>query len=126
MRETRHPGLESHPRHDLWKRDFSGACGLFSIYLDPAIPVEAVDAMADNLSLYGIGASWGGHESLIMEAEFTRSVTPKTDARVLRFYAGLEDPDDLLDDLKAGSGACDNKLINPLLQDRCRPCRSRQ
>ena len=100
--ETRHPGLESHPRHDLWQRDFIGACGLFSIYLDPAIPVEAVDAMANNLSLYGIGASWGGHESLIMEAEFTRSVSPKTDARVLRFYAGLEDPDDLLDDLKAG------------------------
>ncbi len=100
--EMRHPGLESHPQHNLWKRDFSGACGLFSIYLDPAISDAAVDAMADNLSLFGIGASWGGHESLIMEAHFKRGIIKKTDARVIRLYAGLEDPDELLDDLKAG------------------------
>lgn len=100
--EMRHPGLESHPQHALWKRDFTGACGLFSIYLDPAIPEAAVDAMTDDLALYGIGASWGGHESLIMEAHFKRDVTAKPDARVIRIYAGLEDPDDLLDDLKAG------------------------
>ena len=100
--EVRHPGLESHPQHDLWKRDFTGACGLFSIYLDPTIGDDAVDALGDDLQLYGIGASWGGHESLIMEGHFSRTVTAKPEGRVIRFYAGLEDPEDLLDDLKAG------------------------
>lgn len=98
----RHPGLASHPQHALWQRDFTGSCGLFSVLLDPAIPDAAVDAMADNLDLFGIGASWGGHESLISEGSFRRSVTGKPEGRVIRFYAGLEDADDLLNDLKAG------------------------
>lgn len=100
--EMRHPGLDSHPQHDLWKRDFTGASGLFSAYFDPSLSDAAIDAMGDHLALFGIGASWGGHESLIMEARFKRSITEKTDARVIRFYAGIEDPEDLLDDLKAG------------------------
>jgi len=97
-----HPGLESHPQHAWWKRDFTGACGLFGFLLDPSISDAAVDAMADKLELFGIGASWGGHESLISEGHFKRTVTPMPKGRLMRIYAGLEDTDDLLADLAAG------------------------
>jgi len=97
-----HPGLESHPQHAWWRRDFTGACGLFGFVLDKDIPDEAVDAMANDLSFFGIGASWGGHESLISEGHLKRSVTSLPDGRLMRIYAGLEDTDDLLADLAAG------------------------
>ena len=58
-----HPALETHPGHALWKRDFTGACGLFSVVLKPA-PAAAVHAFLNKLTLFGIGASWGGFESL--------------------------------------------------------------
>ena len=54
-----HPALESHPGHGLWKRDFTGASGLFSVVFKPA-PVAAVHAFLDALTLFGIGVSWGG------------------------------------------------------------------
>ena len=60
-----HPALESHPGHAIWKRDFTGASGLFSIVLQPA-PQKAVDAMLDTLKLFGMGYSWGGFESLVI------------------------------------------------------------
>ena len=63
--EVRHPGLPSHPGHALWQRDFNGSSGLFSIVLHP-IPEAAFAAMVDDLALYGIGASWGGYESLVL------------------------------------------------------------
>jgi len=97
-----HPALESHPQHALWKRDFTGACGLFGFVIDKDIPDAAVDAMADGLELFGIGASWGGHESLISEGHLKRSVTSLPPGRLMRIYAGLEDTDDLLADLAAG------------------------
>ena len=97
-----HPGLESHPQHHLWKRDFTGACGLFSFVIDAGISDKAVDAMVDNLEMFGIGASWGGFESLISEASFKRSVSSRPNGRVLRIYAGVEDTDDLLNDIKQG------------------------
>ena len=59
-----YPALPDDPGHALWKRDFLGACGLFGVVLKPA-PKEAVYAMIDALDLFGIGASWGGFESLI-------------------------------------------------------------
>ena len=58
-----HPALPGAPGHDIWKRDFTGACGLFAIVLKP-VPEKAVLAFLNALSLYGIGASWGGFESL--------------------------------------------------------------
>src|SRR5439155_4722262 len=58
-----HPGLESDPGHAIWKRDFTGASGLFSIVLKPK-PQAAVDAMLNSLTLFGMGFSWGGFESL--------------------------------------------------------------
>ncbi len=98
----RHPGLPSHPQHALWQRDFTGSCGLFSFMLDPAIPVAAVDAMADHMEFFGIGASWGGHESLIHEGHYKRTVTPEPEGHLVRIYAGLEDQADLLRDIEAG------------------------
>ncbi len=97
-----HPALESHPQHDLWKRDFTGACGLFSYVLDASISDAAVDDMVNNLRLFGIGASWGGYESLISEGNFKRTVSQRPDGRVIRVYAGIEDIDDLLADIKDG------------------------
>lgn len=105
-----HPALESHPQHDLWKRDFTGASGLFSFILDPEIGNEAVDYMVDNLSLYGIGASWGGYESLISEGNFKRTISDRPAGRIIRIYAGVEDIDDLLNDLKEGFARMRSKI----------------
>ena len=60
-----HPALESDPGHAIWKRDFTGASGLFSIVLKP-VPQKAVDALLDTVKLFGMGFSWGGFESLII------------------------------------------------------------
>ena len=100
----RHPALPSHPQHKWWKRDFTGACGLFGFYLDASIPEAAVDAMVDGLELFGIGASWGGHESLVTEANYKRTVSARHEGRLMRIYAGLEDPAVLLADLELGFG----------------------
>jgi cystathionine beta-lyase len=97
-----HPALPSHPGHHHWKRDFSGSSGLFSFLLNPDIPFAAIDAMVDGLKLFGIGDSWGGHESLINQAKITRSVTAMPAGTLLRIYTGIEDKDDLLNDLASG------------------------
>lgn len=99
-----HPALSSHPQHALWKRDFTGACGLFSVVLKPK-PQAAVNAFIDALELFGIGASWGGYESLIIPFDCTklRTATPwKPGGPTVRLHIGLEDPDDLIADLEQG------------------------
>jgi cystathionine beta-lyase len=96
-----HPALPSHPGHALWKRDYLGACGLFSIVLHPA-PLAATTAFVDTLSLFGLGASWGGYESLIVpfNPEGERDVAPWPYAgQAYRLHVGLEDVDDLIADL---------------------------
>ena len=99
-----HPALPSHPQHDLWKRDFLGASGLFSIVLKN-VPKPAVSAMLDSLTLFGMGYSWGGFESLIVPFNPTsyRSATqwPHT-GPALRLHIGLEHPEDLITDLERG------------------------
>ncbi len=99
-----YPALPQDPGHTLWKRDFLGASGLFGVVLNPA-PKEAVYAMIDSLDLFGIGASWGGFESLIqpMYPERIRTAT-KWDAEGpgIRLHIGLEDPADLMGDLAQG------------------------
>ncbi len=98
------PALESHPDHGLWKRDFTGACGLFGVVLD-GFPETAARAMADALELFGIGASWGGFESLVLvpdPAPVRTAVPWKAEGAMLRLHIGLEDPDDLIRDLEAG------------------------
>jgi cystathionine beta-lyase len=99
-----HPALPSHPQHALWQRDFLGACGLFSIVLKPC-PREAMASMIEGLELFGIGASWGGYESLVLpfDAAKARSATAwRPEGSTLRLHIGLEDVGDLKADLEAG------------------------
>jgi cysteine-S-conjugate beta-lyase len=102
-----HPALESHPGHAIWKRDFTGACGLFSIVLKP-VPDKAVHAFLNALTLFGIGASWGGYESLAIPFNCKKVRTATTWAPggpTVRFHIGLEDASDLIADLERGFAA---------------------
>jgi cystathionine beta-lyase len=99
-----HPALPSDPGHALWKRDFLGSSGLFSIILKPCSR-EAVSAFLDELELFGMGYSWGGFESLVIpfDCRAYRTATRwEPDGPALRFSIGLEDIEDLKDDLDAG------------------------
>jgi cystathionine beta-lyase len=99
-----HPALAGDPGHARWRRDFSGACGLFAMLLHP-VPRPALSAFFDGFRLFGIGASWGGYESLIVPTDpaSTRTAVPWREAgKLIRLYAGLEDPADLIADLAAG------------------------
>jgi cysteine-S-conjugate beta-lyase len=99
-----HPALASCPGHDLWKRDFTGASGVFSIVMRGGAG-PAVAAMIDGLALFGIGYSWGGYESLALPVhpERDRSAVPwQAEGPVIRLSIGLEHVDDLKADLRAG------------------------
>jgi cystathionine beta-lyase len=99
-----HPALPHDPGHALWRRDFTGACGLFSIVLKPTREAQLA-AMVDGLELYGMGASWGGFESLILPSDPSpsRSATKwAAPGPLVRIHAGLEDPEDLIADLESG------------------------
>lgn len=97
-----HPALPDDPGHTLWKRDFSGACGLFGVILKP-VSEAALAAFIDGLQHFGIGYSWGGFESLIISAHIKRTVRPfAAEGPVLRIHAGLEDAGDLIADLEQG------------------------
>ncbi|MBM3568976.1 MAG: cystathionine beta-lyase [Alphaproteobacteria bacterium] len=98
-----YPALPDDPGHALWKRDFAGASGLFSVEFKPA-PKAAIDAMIDGLEYFGLGASWGGYESLVMPCGQIklRQVRPWKGGPLVRFHIGLEDPADLMADLGAG------------------------
>ena len=102
-----HPAMASHPGHAIWKRDFAGACGLFSVVLKP-VPQQAVYAFLDALELFGIGASWGGYESLAIPFDCTgmRTATRwQPGGPTVRFHVGLEAVDDLIADLERGFAA---------------------
>jgi cystathionine beta-lyase len=99
-----HPALAAHPQHELWKRDHRGACGLFAVVFKPR-PQTQVDAFIDSLELFGIGASWGGYESLIIPFDCTKLRTAtrwNPGGPTVRLHVGLEDPDDLIADLENG------------------------
>jgi len=102
-----HPALESDPGYEIWRRDFSGACGLFSIVLKPTAE-KSVHAFMNELTLFGMGFSWGGFESLVISFDCTEYRTATKWAPggpTLRFHIGLEDPDDLIADLEQGFAA---------------------
>jgi len=102
-----HPALESDPGHAIWKRDFTGASGLFSVVLQPK-PQKAVDAMLDSLRLFGMGYSWGGFESLAIpfDCEGYRTATKwAPGGPTLRLHIGLENVEDLKADLDRGFAA---------------------
>jgi cysteine-S-conjugate beta-lyase len=102
-----HPALASCPGHAIWERDFSGASGLFGVVFNP-IPERAVHAFLDELRLFGIGASWGGFESLAIpfDCAAIRTATRWTPGGpTVRFHIGLEDVDDLIGDLERGFAA---------------------
>ena len=99
-----HPALPADPGHALWSRDFTGASGLFSIVLKPVARTKLA-AMVDGLSLFGMGYSWGGFESLILpfDPSAYRTATKwQAEGPALRLHAGLEDVEDLKADLEAG------------------------
>ncbi len=103
-----HPALPSFPDHALWKRDFSGACGLFGVVLADRFDETARDAFLDALTLFALGYSWGGYESLAIP---TRPATIRSATAwphrgpSLRLHVGLDDPEDLKADLEAGFAA---------------------
>ena len=94
-----HPAFEDCPGHAFWQRDFTGAGGLFSVVFDARFDEAQVDRMVDALTLFGIGYSWGGPNSLVMPYRIS-SLRDQWDGGVLvRFNVGLEDPADLIADL---------------------------
>ena len=98
-----YPALTSDPGYALWKRDFTGASGLFGIELKPCSKPQLA-AMLDHYTHFGLGYSWGGFESLVTPAHIgnARTVHPWQDGPLLRYHIGLEDTGDLIDDLEAG------------------------
>jgi len=99
-----HPALPDSPGHAIWKRDFAGSSGLFSVVLKPVSEV-AVAAMLDGLRLFGMGFSWGGFESLVIPFDCTNFRTATTwnpGGPCLRFQIGMEDISDLQADLDHG------------------------
>ena len=107
-----HPALPGHPGHELWRRDFLGASGLFSIILKPC-PDAAVKRMLNALRIFGMGYSWGGFESLIVpfDCKAARTATVwNAQGPALRLHIGLEDVDDLKRDLECGFAALADDL----------------
>jgi cystathionine beta-lyase len=99
-----YPALESDPGHALWKRDFGGASGLFSLVLKPANE-KAVHAFMDALTLFGMGYSWGGFESLVILfdcGDYRTATRWAPEGPTLRMHIGLEDSGDLIADLERG------------------------
>ncbi|MBV8912846.1 MAG: cystathionine beta-lyase [Acetobacteraceae bacterium] len=102
VRTVLYPALPGAPGHEIWNRDFTGACSLFGVVFQPEFTSEATQAMIDSLQLFGIGASWGGFESLALPTTgfLTRTAgSGEFGGPVVRLHIGLEDPADLIADL---------------------------
>lgn len=118
VNHVRHPALETCPGHEFFKRDFTGGNGLFSFVLKTSYP-RATTALLDGMKHFSMGYSWGGFESLILANEpksfnSLRTVAnPNFDGTLIRLHIGLEDIDDLIQDLEAGF-----KRYNSMLQEQ--------
>lgn len=107
-----HPSYPSCPGHATWRRDFTGASGLFGVVLNP-FPQDRVEAMLDGMELFAMGFSWGGFESLLIQTDPAASRTATSWAStdpVLRVHAGQEDIDDLIADLDMGFDRLNGKV----------------
>ena len=104
VHQVLHPALPDAPGHAIWRRDFTGACSLFGVAFRSEVSVAATHALVDNLDLFGIGASWGGFESLALPTTgfVTRTGEPVFAGPLVRFHVGLEDVPDLIADLEQG------------------------
>lgn len=108
VKRVMHPGLESHPQHELFKRQFSGSSGLFSFQFVEGFPQKAIDSMLNGMHVFRMGYSWGGYESLIMQIHVNSARSVDTweygdgYGQTMRIHAGLEDVKDLIDDLDLG------------------------
>jgi cystathionine beta-lyase len=95
-----HPAFPDCPGHEFWKRHFKGSSGLFSFELKGA-DRAARNAFVERLELFGIGFSWGGYESLAIPVDPTRTASKPPAENLVRLHIGLEDSDDLIEDLDA-------------------------
>lgn len=103
-----HPALPGDKYHDLWKRDFTGAAGLFAFALQAPANTTDVHAFLNALELFGLGFSWGGYESLAIPCDPQMRRTagkPDFGGKLIRLSIGLESPEDLIADLEAGFAA---------------------
>ncbi len=101
VEQVLHPALPSCPGHEIWKRDFTGSSGLFSVVLKPHYSKESVEKFIDSLQYFGIGFSWGGFESLAIPFNPRKdrpNITGRTRRALLPFTNRLEDPVDLVRD----------------------------
>lgn len=96
-----HPALPSCPGHEIWKRDFAGSSGLFSVVFRPPLTRRELHATMDRLKLFRMGYSWGGVASLVVTPDLDEAPNARRYGdRLVRFYIGLEDADDLIADLE--------------------------
>ncbi|EHK68336.1 cystathionine beta-lyase [Achromobacter arsenitoxydans] len=108
-----YPALPGDPSHAIWRRDFTGANGLLTVELADTYTESDAERLIDSLQLFGIGASWGGFESLVIPVQLRTSRALSGNlprGPMLRLHVGLEDPQDLIADLERGL----NALIQPL------------
>ncbi|MFN6953918.1 MAG: PLP-dependent transferase, partial [Acetobacteraceae bacterium] len=112
VKRVLHPALPGAPGHEIWKRDFTGAASLFGVVFQPRYSEADIFRMVDGLSLFGIGASWGGYESLALPTTnfITRTATSgDLGGPAVRFHIGLEEVEDILADLAAGLARLDGR-----------------
>jgi cystathionine beta-lyase len=103
VKQVLYPALPGAPGHELWKRDFTGACSLFGVVVQPEFSFEALEHAVESLELFGMGASWGGFESLALPTSVTRTAgSGDFGGPMMRIHIGLEDTADLIADLAAG------------------------
>ena len=112
VKEVLHPALPGARGHEIWKRDFTGACSLFGVVFKPEYDVDATWRFAEALELFGIGASWGGYESLVLPTTgFVHRTAGSGDfgGPMVRLHIGLEDVGDLIEDLEQALGGMSSR-----------------
>ena len=95
-----HPAVPDHPGHELWKRDFTGSTGVFSVLFKADTTLNFIVQFIDSLQLFKLGFSWGGVTSLVMRYDQLQRILPVPADRIVRFSVGLEGVADLIDDLQ--------------------------